>query len=89
MKTKIILFITFICSLLLFVIGFRYISHSSEWGMHKAMLVLANYQNVQSDTTDIFGGLINSADWSYKIEGILLVFLGTLILYLANTFRNK
>lgn len=89
MKSKITLFIAFICSLILFIIGFRLISQSTDMGMDKAMLVLANYQNVQSDTTDIFGSFIHSAIWSYKIEGILLFLLGVVILFLVNPFRNK
>jgi ABC-type sugar transport system permease subunit len=78
-----------VCSFVLFVIGFQFIARSTDWGMDKAMLVLAEYQNVKSDTTDIFGSFINSEIWSYKIEGILFIFLGMLMLYLANSLRSK
>ncbi|WP_339298915.1 hypothetical protein MKY92_02075 [Paenibacillus sp. FSL R5-0623] len=89
MKSKLISLVALICSFVLFVIGFQFIAQSTDWGMDKAMLVLAEYQNVKSDTSDIFGSFINSEIWSYKIEGILLIFLGMLMLYLANSLRSK
>ncbi|SEK76088.1 hypothetical protein [Paenibacillus sp. OK003] len=89
MKSKMNSLLALVCSFVLFVIGFQFIARSTDWGMDKAMLVLAEYQNVKSDTTDIFGSFINSEIWSYKIEGILFIFLGMLMLYLANSLRSK
>jgi len=89
LKSKMNFLVPLICSIVLFVIGFQFIAQSTDWGMDKAMLVFAEYQNVKSDTFGIFGSFINSEIWSYKIEGILLIFLGMLMLYLANSLRNK
>ncbi|WP_342552324.1 hypothetical protein [Paenibacillus sp. FSL R7-0652] len=89
MKSKMNSLLALIISLVLLILGFLFIVRSTDWGMDKAMLVLAKYQNVKSDTTDIFGDFIKSEIWSYKIEGILFILLGMLVLNLANTSRSK
>jgi len=47
-------YVCFICSIILVFLGFLYLDKSTVWGMEDALFILGQYQNVKSDTTDIF-----------------------------------
>jgi len=82
--------IAFVGSLILFIFGFRIIDQSTEKGLHKALLIMANNQNVSSDTTDLLGYYLNSSIWTYKIEGIALIFIGIAVLFISSSlWKNK
>ncbi|RUT33657.1 hypothetical protein EJP77_08450 [Paenibacillus zeisoli] len=81
--------VAFVCSLVLFVLGFSFIAQSTDRGLERAQFIWADHQNITSDKTDLFGFYLNSATWSFKIEGIAMIVIGVVALYVANSLWKK